>query len=241
MTEQSLVVLPAAERAIAERLAIWGMDAQVERYRQMLPAVFRRPTNRSDAALGDAAAELPAAEEIYDAEELPLIQLLRAFAVLFEPIEQWLAQTDASLDPRYATDHMLRFLADWVALDADTVGAMAMKDMQRLRKLVPAAFPAYRRRGTHDGLQALLRALLPEYPVVITPLTSRDFILGAGHNSRIGRGIALGKGNTPHEFTVEIRTPDGTLPEAIEEAVCELLDAEKPAHTRYRLRIKRSS
>jgi hypothetical protein len=89
------------------------------------------------------------------------------------------------------------------------------------------------------------------YPVDISEHRAKDFRLGT--NGRLGAGVALGKGNVPHTFTVRVRvkaidTPAGDGPADVMERerksqrymrVLEtIIETEKPVHTRYTLEVE---
>jgi hypothetical protein len=108
----------------------------------------------------------------------------------------------------------------------------------------------YRRRGTRVALQRYLE-ILTQHPVEISERRAKNFTLGL--QGRLGVGVALGKGNVPHTFTVRVRMPRVVPPPGLSEEAAQdevkrleaerrgllmrLIDAEKPAHTSYQLEI----
>lgn len=211
---------------------------RVNRYRDQLPSIYRQQAEDrrkpgEDPPLREIERDAGGTPE----DVQPLREVLRAMGILLGPIEYWLAQAAAQLDPKYAPDNLLLFLADWVALDLNEHFAIQARNTHRLRRLIPAAFPGYRQRGTLKGMTDMLDALLADKPwwrARITPRTSMDFVLGP--DNLLGRGVALGIGNAPHEFSVEIQMPEGdALDEITEAEIRSLLESEKPAHTYFTL------
>jgi phage tail-like protein len=174
---------------------------------------------------------------VYHRDEL-MGRFLMLFESFWDPIEKQVAQIPAYLDPRMTPRELLPWLASWFSLELDEY----CPDAQR-RDLVRQAMSLYRRRGTRTGLQDHLRAYTGEKVEVIEH-RANNFVLGT--EGKLGPGIALGTQNRPHTFTVVLETqPD--LPgdekgarNASERiaAIKRIIDAEKPAHTGYTLRVK---
>jgi len=91
----------------------------------------------------------------------------------------------------------------------------------------------YRRRGTRRGLEEVLEVHtgLRDGAVEVNELTS-SFQLGV--SSRIGADTLFG-GGAPHFFRVRLRVPTAD-PGGVRwyrEVATAVIEAEKPAHTRY--------
>ena len=77
---------------------------------------------------------------------------------------------------------------------------------------------------------------------LIVEHTARNFRLGP--TTLMGPNIALGTSNQPHAFTVILRLPPGGGPDPakarqeLERRLAAVIEAEKPAHTVYTLRIE---
>jgi len=105
----------------------------------------------------------------------------------------------------------LPWLASWVNLVLDENWPI-----QKQRELIRSAVELYRWRGTKRGLREYLRIYTGVEPEIIEHFTPAD--------------------GGPYTFTVIIRVDD---PSAVNEAlVRRVIEAEKPAHTTYNLRIE---
>jgi len=144
----------------------------------------------------------------------------------------------------------LSYLASWIALPL-----RADKDVAFNRALFAATLPLIERRGTVPGLDALLRAWLrgdlldTSPPLLILTDLSRAFndvdaVLRLGETATLGVDTVLGEG-PPFFFVadlvtdptvVELRAPAGL--DRFQRAARALLEAERPAHTYYQLRVR---
>jgi hypothetical protein len=111
------------------------------------------------------------------------------------------------------------------------------------RKLIQSAVSLYRKRGTRQGLQEYLEIFGEKVQII----EHRAHNLRLGRASRLGPDVALGTDNIPNTFTVLMRM-EPTTPRADRESarraserrqmVKTIIEAEKPAHTAYILRIE---
>jgi phage tail-like protein len=142
----------------------------------------------------------------------------------------------------------LDYLASWIAMPL-----RGDKDVAFNRRLFAATLPLIVRRGTLPGLDALMRDwlrddLLDESTPILTDLTRAfndvDAVLQLGATATLGVDTVVGEG-PPFFFVadlvtdptvVELRTPDGL--DRFQRAALALLDAERPAHTYYQLRVR---
>jgi hypothetical protein len=144
----------------------------------------------------------------------------------------------------------LAYLASFIALPL-----RADKPLAWNRRFFATAIGLYAQRSTLPGIDAMLRAWLagdllqttPPLPLVsdLTPASngaSATFRLGV--TATLGVDTVLGSG-APFVFTVDLvvdpqqaslRAPAGL--DAVQRAARALLDAEKPAHTYYRLAVR---
>jgi hypothetical protein len=121
---------------------------------------------------------------------------------------------------------------------------------ERQRRLIRSAISLHRRRGTKQGLQEYLETYTGG-EVQIIEHRAHNFCLGA--DARLGPGIALGRNNLPHTFTVILRLPPiaenqvnggGSLEERTRRererrrVIQAIIEAEKPAYTAYTLYIE---
>jgi phage tail-like protein len=184
-------------------------------------------------AKGSYLRHLPA---VYHRDDL-MGRFLMLFESFWDPIEKQIAQIPAYFDPKMTPPDFLPWLASWFSLVLDE----RCPEPQR-RELIRLATTLYRKRGTKSGLREYLEAYTGEKIEVIEH-RANNFVLGA--EGKLGPGIALGTQNRPHTFTVIVRSQADQLDEdsahkASERiaAIKELIDAEKPAHTGYTLRVE---
>jgi phage tail-like protein len=168
-------------------------------------------------------------------------RLLMLFESFWAPIEQQTKTVPFYFDPRMTPATFLPWLASWLELVLDE-----RLPEDRQRRLVQAAVALYRKRGTKDGLREYLE-LYTGASVHITEQRANNFRLGA--DGRLGAGVALGTENRPHMFAVSIMLPRIAVPSGqrhertrLEKerrrSIEAIIEAEKPAHTDYVLRIE---
>ncbi len=105
------------------------------------------------------------------------------------------------------------------------------------RALIREAISLFKQRGTIPGLQRLIRlhtGLADPYPVVVEHFRLRD--VPPFHLA--GAPLAPGPDELAHHFTILVPDRAATDDEA-RTALHHLIEAQKPAHTDYRLRIVR--
>lgn len=200
-------------------------------------------------AVGETVAVAVEARAHY-LEHLPAIyhdnDLMSRFLMLFEsfwdPIETQVDHLPYYFDPRLTSPEFLRWMASWLDL---TLDERWPEDKQRA--LVCSAVSLYRMRGTKRGLEALLTLYTGEKPRIIEH-RAKNFRLGA--DALLGPGIALGRDNQPHTFTVILRLPPIAGADELDEAevarreaerrrvIESIIEAEKPAYTDYYLRLE---
>lgn len=169
--------------------------------------------------------------------------LLSRFLMLFEsfwaPLERQIEQGHAYLDPRLTPTRFVPWLASWLDLSLDDNWPEA-----RQRQLVRWAIALHRSRGTRWGLQKYLEIYTGQ-PAEITEFRAKNFALGA--DARLGPGLALGRSNAPHTFSVCLSLPPLEAESEVERARLEairrctieaIIEMQKPAHTVYTLNLK---
>lgn len=126
-------------------------------------------------------------------------------------------------------EEFLAWLASWMGL--------SMKenwDIQRRREIIAKIIPLYRIRGTKKGLQEYLK-ICTGYDVEII-----DEVEGfqVGKTSHVGIDTIIG-GIPPYHFIVNV-TVKGSGKDSQNKRLIikELIDEEKPVHTKYTLNIK---
>lgn len=174
-------------------------------------------------------------------------ELMGRFLMLFEsfwaPIDKQIETMPFYFDPALTTPEFLPWLASWLDLALDE-----RLPLDRQRRLVQSAVSLYRQRGTKSGLQKFLE-IYTGGQVEIIEHRARNLRLGP--DARLGPGIALGRTNVPHTFTVKLRLPplsEGAddrerARKALERrrAIETLIESEKPAHTAYTLVIEETT
>jgi phage tail-like protein len=169
--------------------------------------------------------------------------LMARFLMLFEsfwaPVSRQIDTVPYYFDPLMTPAEFLPWLASWIDLVLDE-----RWPVEKRRRLLAAAVALYRKRGTRQGLEEYLEIYTGYRPRIIEH-RAHNFRLGQG--ARLGPGIALGRGNEPHTFTVVICLPAVSTVEGADGSPCEdqvrrrrieaIIEAEKPAHAGYQLRI----
>ncbi|HMS56424.1 MAG TPA: phage tail protein [Fimbriimonadaceae bacterium] len=151
--------------------------------------------------------------------------------------DEFIDQTNRELDTVHhffsafgAPNEFLAWLAQWVAIAED----LPIPEIRK-RKLISEAVALYRIRGTKAGLNRLLEICTGVKPIIRDKPTE-GFKLGA--KSRMGASTTrLGNIN---EGTFTVVIPCLEPSRLNHEVVKRLIEAYKPAHTRYKLRIVRT-
>lgn len=172
--------------------------------------------------------------------------LMGRFLMLFESFwgasERQIANMDVYFDPDLTPEEMLPWLAGWLNLVLDE-----RWPQERRRLLVRHGAELYRARGTRAGLERYLELFTGVKPTIVE---HRAKNMALGSSARMGPGIALGKNNRPHTFSVHlaltpIKASDKAETERLidvqEQIIREIIESEKPAHTAYSLTIERSA
>lgn len=168
--------------------------------------------------------------ELYEGDDL-MGRFLMLFESFWGPVETQIDNVYGYFDPALTPPDFLRWLATWFDLALNE-----RLPEERQRRLVREAVPLYRRRGTRQGLRRYLE-IYTGGEVHIIEQRAENFRLGTG--AKLGPGIALGRDNHPHTFTVMLRLPEeDTRNPAWIADICALIEAEKPAHTAYTLNIE---
>ncbi len=138
-------------------------------------------------------------------------RFLRIFEDLVVPVEEVLDEIAHYFDPRMAPASFLPWLASWIDLALDENWPE-----ERRRELIHRGTDLYRWRGTRRGLLAYLFIYAGVQPTIVEHLTPKE--------------------GGPFSFTVVLQVED---PAAVDEArLRAIIEAEKPAHTSYELRIE---
>lgn len=187
------------------------------------------------SAKGRYLKYLPA---IYEQDDL-MGRLLMLFESFLAPIEQQIDNEHYYFDPRLTPTGMLHWLASWLDLSLDERWPEAKQ-----RQLIRWAIALHRSRGTKWGLLKYLEIFTGQKAKIIEQRAS-NFILGS--EARLGQGIALGRSNQPHTFSVTLRLPpieadtqqEQERQERLRRRTIEsIINMQKPAHTVYTLNLE---
>ncbi len=175
---------------------------------------------------------------IYEQDEL-MGRFLMLFESFLTPIEQQVDNIQDYFDPRITPAAFLPWLASWLDLELDKRWPEA-----RQRRLIRWAIALHRSRGTKWGLLKYLEIYTGQKAEIIER-RAVNFVLGKG--ARLGHGIALGRSNQPHTFSVTLRLPpveagseqEKNRQEKLRRRTIEsIIDRQKPAHTVYTLHLE---
>ncbi len=225
---QAQVALTQHDLTLESRALVSAPDAGAEAEERAAVAIL---------AKGRYLNHLPA---LYQSDEM-MGRFLMLFESFWGPIEGQIDNEALYYDPRMAPPDFLPGLASWLNLALD-----GRLPEERQRRLIRSAVSLYRRRGSKQGLIDYLEIYTGGKADIIEH-RAKDFRLGP--EARLGPGIALGKGNQPHAFTVTLHLPPVAAPAGDEEGrarqeadrrrtIEAIIEAEKPAHTVYSLRIE---
>lgn len=124
----------------------------------------------------------------------------------------------------------LEWLAGWSSL--------ALKEdwpQEKKRKIIARIIPLYRMRGTKRGLEEYLKIYVGEGVSIMEEMSPFQ----VEETSYVEKESVL-EGMPPYFFIVNISlpVPDPEIMKKRKKAVEEIIDAEKPIHTRYKLNIE---
>ncbi len=187
-------------------------------------------------AKGHYLKYLPA---IYSEQDELMGRFLMLFESFWRPIEQQIDHIPYYFDPDFIPSELLPWLATWVDLTLNDNWPE-----EKRRRLIKEAVFLFRKRGTKAGLAEYLEIYTGSRPQIVEH-RAHNFVLGTG--ARLGPGVALGKLNTPHTFTIKLELPpiangrelDADRKEWERRRTIEtIIESEKPAHTAYTLDIE---
>ncbi len=192
---------------------------------QSLPDTLRQPSEIERYRPGLLMSFLPA---IYAGDDF-----MRRFLFIFEDtLKPLLRQVDSLhyyFNPLFTPPEMLDWLAGWVSLVMDESWPL-----EKRRKLVHAAVDLYGRRGTKAGLTEYIQL----YTGVEPHITEYVDGMTLGSETQLGINTMIA-GRETFSFTVTLNLSNIEQAEMsrIEAKVRQIIEAEKPAHTAYRLVI----
>jgi phage tail-like protein len=173
-----------------------------------------------------------------------LDRFLSYFDTVFEEIDSQIERFTGYLDPDgIPAGDFLAWLGSWFAVEFLAEWSDATR-----REFVRQAISLYKQRGTVAGLQAILRlhaAVQPPHPMIIEHFRLRDYHtqrqigtadLVADRLYLAGMPLAPEPHELPHHFTVLLPS-QAAADDAALATLHRLIEAQKPAHTRYQLRL----
>lgn len=175
--------------------------------------------------------------ELYAEDDL-MARFLMLFESFWAPIDRQVNGIDNYFDPGLAPEAFLLWLASWLGMEwGENTPASPLLTAKRQRQLIRSAVWLHRSRGTRLSLQRYLE-IFTGGKVEILEHRANDFRIGK--SAMLGPNIAFGKGNYPHTFTVTLRLPQphASDPHALRRAAEDIINEQKPAHTRYTLHIE---
>ena len=152
-------------------------------------------------------------------------RFLMIFESILGPLEGMIDNMACYLDPALCPEELLPWLASWMGLEIDDSWPL-----ERRRELVGSADYLFRWRGTRRGLREFLRLYTG-----VEPQITEDFGgIGLDGEHELGQNTVLGGGNQ-HVFTVTFEVDDADTINV--SRVRQIIEAEKPAHAAYILRV----
>lgn len=152
-------------------------------------------------------------------------RFLRIFESILSPIEGVIDHVEDYFDPKMAPGQLLPWLASWVDLVLDEGWPL-----EKRRQLIGSAVELYQLRGTRRGLSEYLRIYTGVEPTIVEHFGG----IKLGEHSQLGWSTILGDGRD-HCFTVTLDVDDVSAVDV--DKVVAIIEAEKPAHAGYDLRI----
>ena len=152
-------------------------------------------------------------------------RFLKIFESILTPIELAINHMESYFEPRMAPAELLPWLASWVDLVLDEGWPL-----EKRRELIGSAVELYQLRGTRRGLSEYLRIYTGVEPTIVEHFGG----IKLTDQSLLGLNTILGDGQD-HSVSVILNVDDASAVDV--EKVVAIVEAEKPAHVAYDLRI----
>ncbi|MFP2925254.1 phage tail protein [Pyxidicoccus sp. 3LG] len=149
-------------------------------------------------------------------------------------VEEALEQIHRYFDPRATPEPFLPWLAGWVSVSLRDDWSEASK-----RQFLGQVVPLYKRRGTRESLEELLRIFVKELFTQLGMDLPDDAVQVLDHDDD-AQPRYFREDSPPHQFRVVLRMP-GEDPVALARTVRivrAVIEQEKPAHTFYALELR---
>lgn len=213
------------------------MPSQLIKY---LPAIYQKGAKEKELFLEDYLKifeHILFAKEEKEGGKKGLSEIIGAMGDLFNPTLPYVQGEEEEERVKSFNsfvsaeiDAFLEWLAGWSAL--------ALREdwpPEKKRKIIARIIPLYRMRGTKRGLEEYLKIYVGEGVSIMEEMKPFQ----VEETSYVEKESVL-EGMPPYFFVVNISlpVPDGDLMKKRKKAVEEIIDAEKPIHTRYKLNIE---
>ncbi len=157
-------------------------------------------------------------------------RFLFIFEDTLQPIENTVDNLALYFDPSLTSEPLLDWLASWLGLVLDSAWPI-----ERRRELVKSAAELYRWRGTKRGLSEYLRIYTGSTPEISEHIAG----MRLDRDTRLGVNTQLGSSGKGSHFTVILDI--GSSSEVNVNTVKAIIEAQKPAHAAYTLRVIQKS
>ncbi|HEX9060531.1 MAG TPA: phage tail protein, partial [Clostridia bacterium] len=160
-----------------------------------------------------------------------LERFLSIFSTIHDEMEENIDNMARNFDADTVEGDFLKWLSGWLSIASDD-----RWNQNSLRELTKRASEIYKIRGTKRALEEMIRIYTGEKPIIIEYFQYREFLKDADATKNL---IKL-YGDDPYTFSVLVRS--ACVKETHQKiAVKKILQEEKPAYTKARLIILKSS
>lgn len=160
-----------------------------------------------------------------------LERFLSIFSTIYDEMEESIDNMAKNFDADTVEGDFLKWLSSWLAIAADD-----RWDQNSLRELTKRAPEIYKIRGTKRALEKMIRIYTGETPIIIEFFQYKELLMDA----EVAENLIKLYGDDPYTFSVLVRS--ACVKENHQKiAVKKILQEEKPAYTKARLIILKSS
>lgn len=171
-------------------------------------------------------------KDVSDGYRLDADEFMGRFLLIFEsilkPIEHCVDNMSLYFDPLITPEPFLPWLASWIDLVLDPTWPV-----QKRRDLIRLGAELFKWRGTRRGLVEYLRV----YTGCTPEISEHAPGMSLGPDTTLGVNTRLGSSGGGYHFNVTLELDDGG--QIDERRVRAIVNAQKPAHTVYTLKMER--
>lgn len=153
-------------------------------------------------------------------------RFLRIFEEVLTPIQEKIGQVDLFLDPRFAPEAFLTWIASWVGVDFPAGMSLAER-----RAVLPSLVELQGLRGTRKGLRDHIRLLTGIEPHITE--SRRGMVLGP--TTVLGQETVLSGGGGASHFTVTLFGRQALFVD--KGLVARIVEVHCPAHATYSIEL----